>query len=369
MDEMSMNATSNNSGEHTAHDHSAHASTASPSGMDMGQMDHGPSVFQNPDGSYYYTHGAFLGHIVPGTMFVILGLWWMFSLYSEFLRCTLRRRPFASRTWYYLPVGSKAVRRLPLEPLLKMLLPFLGILGELWLGHPSWRNLKEPDGKFVVDNINDWQHSAMYLAFITSGTIDLLSTMTKLPYGTDRAFIGLAFLVQGILLVFHLKGPSVEIILHLILVLIIFSTVIAIIAEGCAPRSLLIGSIRPYAVLLQGVWWIHLAHMMYRSNQAWNPFYMGSAMMAPAAFVLDMLWVAVFSVLVLICMRILFVKLTGQEISFEGNYPPAAPGSMADAARATKGAFALDENDMGMTLEMSSLIHSTTNSNHGKSRV
>ena len=29
------------------------------------------SVGRNPDGSYYYTHGAFLGHIVPGLFFAV----------------------------------------------------------------------------------------------------------------------------------------------------------------------------------------------------------------------------------------------------------------------------------------------------------
>jgi hypothetical protein len=35
-----------------------------------GGHDHG-SVGRNADGSYYYTHGAFLGHIVPGLFFAV----------------------------------------------------------------------------------------------------------------------------------------------------------------------------------------------------------------------------------------------------------------------------------------------------------
>ena len=88
--------------------------------------------------------------------------------------------------------------------------------------HPtplSRRNLYESDGKFVVDHINDWQHSSMYSVFLLSGLIDLATRMGVLPAGLDSAGIGMCFLAEGLLLVFHLKGPSIEIIVHLILVI------------------------------------------------------------------------------------------------------------------------------------------------------
>lgn len=67
----------------------------------------------------------------------------------------------AHRRPLQLPAGPAWLRNAPLEPVLKVLLPLVGVLGELWLGHPSWRTLYASDGKFVVDNINDWQHSLM----------------------------------------------------------------------------------------------------------------------------------------------------------------------------------------------------------------
>lgn len=155
--------------------------------------------------------------------------------------------------------GPAPFRRLPLEPIIKIILPAIGILGELWLGHeqymcvcsvgvavatdahasamvldccactpsiadclllhPPHRNLYASDGKFVVDHINDWQHSSMYSAFILSGAIDLATRSGRLPAGLDTAGLGLCFLTEGLLLVFHLKGPSIEVIVHLILVI------------------------------------------------------------------------------------------------------------------------------------------------------
>lgn len=194
-------------------------------------------VGRNPDGSYFYTHGGFLGHIVPGSFFIvspclprpccsplrhrlhelrhqilqIWGTWWLVATYWSYVRTAAVRRPFLSRTWYRLWFGPAWLRRFPLEPVIKMILPFFGILGELWLGHESWRTLVGPDRKFIVDNINEWQHSTMYSAFIASGAIDLVGHVAQLPLGTERLFLGLAFLCQGLLLVFHLKGPPIEV--------------------------------------------------------------------------------------------------------------------------------------------------------------
>ena len=43
--------------------------------------------------------------------------------------------------------------------------------------------------RFIVDNINEWQHSAMYLAFLISGVVDLVgfyAPQGTLPPGTEQ---------------------------------------------------------------------------------------------------------------------------------------------------------------------------------------
>ena len=218
--------------------------------MDLTRHDHG-AIGRNPDGSYYYTHGAFLGHIVPGSFFIIWGVYWLLATFHAYLQASALRRQFSPRSWYLCPWGTAWLRAFPLEPVIKIVLPSIGILGEVWLGHPSWRTLIGPDGKFVVDNINDWQHSAMYSCFVASGITDLLGHFSHLPAGIDRAFLGLAFLCQGVLLVFHLKGPQIEILVHLILVLQIFATVIATFMEGIWLDSLPTAAARPILTILQ----------------------------------------------------------------------------------------------------------------------
>ena len=53
---------------------------------------------------------------------------------------------------------------------------------------PLRRTLYGADGRFVVDNINEWQHSAMYAAFLLSGLVDLVGFYA--PRGTLPAWLG-----------------------------------------------------------------------------------------------------------------------------------------------------------------------------------
>ncbi|EFN55136.1 hypothetical protein CHLNCDRAFT_134206 [Chlorella variabilis] len=251
-------------GNHTAHDHAGHdhAAPAGGGAMDMGgdTMKYTASVGRRADGSYYYFHGGFDGHIVPGCFFIVWGLWWAITTYAHYMQCLAARRGFRARGWQLLPFGLRRLRRLPLEPFVKLCLPLVGILGELWLGHESYRRLYGPDGRFT-DNMNDWQHSTMYASFMASGLVDLLAHYCGAPPSTELAFLSLAFLSEGLLLVFHLKGPRVEIMVHLILVLQVFATVVAILAEMAKPRSILAASARPWLTILQGAW----------SEPQWDP--------------------------------------------------------------------------------------------------
>ena len=65
----------------------------------------------------------------------------------------------------------------------------LGKEGVPELVHGCCRTLHGPDGRFIVDNINEWQHSAMYLAFLISGMVDLVgfyAPQGTLPPGTEQ---------------------------------------------------------------------------------------------------------------------------------------------------------------------------------------
>jgi hypothetical protein len=326
----------------------------------MDHMDHG-AIGRRADGSYYYTHGAWLGHVVPGTFFVLWGLWWTVATFDSYIKACAANKRFESRAWYKVFFGPAWLRQVPLEPLIKVILPFFGALGELWLGHESYRALKTADGKFLVDNINDWQHSCMYLSFMLSGVIDLVGHYGSLPKDTEHSFLSLAFISQGLLLVFHLKGPSIEIIVHLILVIQIFATFVALMVEGAKRDVLVVAVLRPILTLLQGVWWIQTAQIMYVSDPAYDPEYMGGTMMAPAVFVFHLLWVSAAVAFLLLGMRWYYSRfIFEKDICFTSEasrhqYPSSYTIGQKNRMRDDHGIYTLtDHRDMDLNIEMAS---------------
>lgn len=193
-----------------------------------------------------------------------------------------------------------------------VVLPSIGILDELWMANSfEWLTLMGTDGKFIADSIEDWQHSAMYLAFIASGVVDVIAALIGLPSGTEHGFLGLAFLVEGILLAFHLKGPEIEVIMHLIMALLVFATVIAVAVEAACPHNLFIASMRPMLTIVQGVWWLQMLCMNY---PAFDPNEMEGAMMAPVILVVHMLWIALASIVVFLVMRFMHSRALGCDV-------------------------------------------------------
>lgn len=226
----------------------------------------------------------------------IWGLWWTFSVIYAHVSSLARRRRFTSSGWYTLQFGTPFLRG-PIEPWIKIVLPLFGIAGELRLGHSRYQALHTSDGKFDLETIRDWQHSTMYFAFVASGIADLAVHHLRVNKGFSRAFLGLGFLIEGVLLVFHLKGPEVEIKVHLILALQVFATVIAMAFEAAWPHNVVAALARPYLTIIQGAWWIQTAYVMYRKLVAWDPEYMGSDMMVP---VLCVFHLAVFALATLV---------------------------------------------------------------------
>lgn len=126
------------------HDHSAHAATTAAA----------PGTIAHP------VHGTWPGHVLPGSFFLIWSAWWMFSVFrlgtccitgqlaalswSRQLSCcgcrlqlkTSTKAGYLSRSWFEFPW---LLRNVPLEPWLKLALPFVGANAEIWAGHTSYR--------------------------------------------------------------------------------------------------------------------------------------------------------------------------------------------------------------------------------------
>lgn len=106
---------------HAGHDHSAHAAAAAAADSLDGPIPHP-------------MHGGWLGHMLPGWFFFGWATWWLIGVFRAYMASS-GKSPYIARGWYEFPWGT----RIPLEPILKVVLTFIGINGELWFGHESWR--------------------------------------------------------------------------------------------------------------------------------------------------------------------------------------------------------------------------------------
>lgn len=80
-------------------------------------------------------HGGWLGHMLPGWFFLAWSCWWSYSTIRLYMK-DATKYPFASRTWFEFPL----LKSVPVEPLCKVVFTFVGINGELWFGHESYRH-------------------------------------------------------------------------------------------------------------------------------------------------------------------------------------------------------------------------------------
>ena len=104
--------------DHMGHDHSAHTAEAA-----------------NLEGPIPHPmHGGHLGHMLPGWFFFAWATWWLIGIFRTYMLSS-GRSPYSARCWFEFPWA----KRIPLEPMLKVALTFIGINGELWFGHESWR--------------------------------------------------------------------------------------------------------------------------------------------------------------------------------------------------------------------------------------
>ena len=175
------------------------------------------------------------------------------------------------------------------EPLLKVLLPLVGIAGELYINTGSWHSMMLPDGRIDGEHLNNWQHSVMYAAFVLVGSVELLADAAPrlVPPGACALATALAFFLEGILFAFHLKGSVVEIKTHLVLVLSILLCTLAATAEGLRPRAPLAALARHAAVLLQGIWFCQAAVILFGNQFSGGPKWEDShvsAMALPPVF-------------------------------------------------------------------------------------
>lgn len=219
--------------------------------------------------------GSLQGHLLPGSMFLIISVWW-------FIGETLqkRQRDYFNRSrgrfrgsreavqpvWYSCP-GAR-FSSLPVEPIAKVVFMVLGVLAELFVSHAA--TLYDENGELIEYHVNNYTHAVMYGFFGLSGLVDLVMwfDLFPLPPKFDYLVGSLAFWFEGFLFCFHLHGrDELNVRLHTFLYILVFVTAAVFFLAVISDQFFhLLGFLRAYLMGLQGSWFFQAGFVLFGPN-------------------------------------------------------------------------------------------------------
>ncbi|KAK3863396.1 hypothetical protein Pcinc_030829 [Petrolisthes cinctipes] len=208
--------------------------------------------------------GSLVGHVVPGVLTVIIGVWWTFSILRRYYLCVRAaggggvEGVSGTGASLYRNTSSfpcPCVSRLPVEGLIKVTIVIIGVIGELTTAYEN--------GEIV--NLVNIQHITIYTFFGLNGVMDVLCHYrAPLPPSMDYISGGLAFTMEGLVFIYHLHARTpMDVQVHMLLVYAVWGCVVAVIAEGVYRSSVVVALTRCYFVLLQGTWLIYVGFLLY----------------------------------------------------------------------------------------------------------
>ncbi|KAG5228620.1 hypothetical protein OIU77_023260 [Salix suchowensis] len=203
--------------------------------------------------------GSFKGHVLPGTLFLLVGVW---HIWSSLVRYSSNPKSFRVRIWN--PVPGFDGRLKYLELYLVAGGAFIDMCIEL---------LYSTHLKFFVNGVlnphhmNDFEHGGMLLMFFIFGVVSLLSEKTRflpLPEEVLCLVAAAAFSAEYLLFYFHsTTHKGLEGHYHLLLVLLIGLCVLSIVMGALLPTSFPVDLSTGIAMTLQGLWFYQTAFTLY----------------------------------------------------------------------------------------------------------
>lgn len=238
--------------------------------------------------------GSLVGHVVPGTAFGALAIWWTINFFLRYFETLFRRGP-AVTPIRGRPVYSESGSNCPpWETLIRLVCVLAGMSGE-------YMTALDEQGNFV--SIHNGQHMTMFGFFLFPVLFDLLYyyQVPGLPPDLDLASGALAFAVEGILFVWHLHGRNnIDIQVHTFLVYAIVLCSLSSVLETFYPHDLRPALLRSTFTLLQGTWFYHIGFILYPPNgwSTWKSDDHKEMMIVTMLFVWNLAAILLFQILV-----------------------------------------------------------------------
>lgn len=204
--------------------------------------------------------GTFIGHVLPGTGFLLIGLWHLFNTITNYARAPW---DFHTRPWFPVKFREGKLRYLELAAIIAG--SCLSILAELFIGPERHQPLAD-DWSIPPEHLNNFEHSSISLFFLIYASVALYVALSKLtvPAGALHVIAALAFSQE--LLLFHLHSADhmgAEGQYHWLLQLIVVVTLSATLLEIPLPQSFLVATVRSASLVFQGAWFVNMGFMLW----------------------------------------------------------------------------------------------------------
>ncbi|XP_037697882.1 transmembrane protein 45B [Choloepus didactylus] len=203
----------------------------------------------------------FKGHALPGSFFLIVGLWWSIKYPFKYFH-QKKKKDQLTRQYQRLEIIEAAIR---------LLFSIIGILAEQFVPDGPHLHLYNDDHWVKLMN---WQHSTMYLFFAASGIIDMVTYLvTHVPLGVDRLVMAVAVLTEGLLFYYHVHNrPPLDQHIHFLLLYVLFAGAFSIFLEVILRDNIVLELFRTNLVILQGTWFWQIAFVLFPpfGTPAWD---------------------------------------------------------------------------------------------------
>nr|XP_033773339.1 transmembrane protein 45B-like [Geotrypetes seraphini] len=207
--------------------------------------------------------GSFPGHALPGSFFLLFGLWWSVKYPLKYLSRRMKTNCY-SRLFY---------QRLELiEGLVKVIFSLVGILAEQFDNGFHMPLINGEDHSWM--KLKNWQHFTVYLFYGLSGMVDVLTYFPfKVPVGLDRLSLSLAEFFEGFIFYFHVHNRSeLDQYIHSVLLVAVFGGAFTIFLEVFMREQVVLEFFRTSLTIIQGTWFWQIAFVLYPPSgiPEWN---------------------------------------------------------------------------------------------------
>jgi hypothetical protein len=204
--------------------------------------------------------GTFVGHILPGAGFVVIGLWHLLNTVRNYVEGPWN---YQSKPWFPTRWRGKYLKYLELYAIIFG--SCTSIAAELFIC-PAKHQPFADDWSIPSDHLNNFEHSTISLFFAFYGITCLVSDILKIHLPRGVLHIMGAFAFSQELMLFHFHSADhmgLEGHYHWLLQLPIIVGLIAAMLEVAVPKAFIVSYVRSVSILFQGVWFIQMGLTLY----------------------------------------------------------------------------------------------------------